>query len=79
MIKKGFYETIRKTVFILSWSNRWNLRHGIAHNSVGVLSFSMEKPVVLMQQQMEQSLPLDIFQEKKNNFTRINIFSFLPK
>ena len=45
----------------------------------GALSICMEKPVVLVGQQMEQSFPLGIFRKKWNSFRRGPLFPFLPK
>ena len=43
----------------------------------GALSICMEKQVLLVGQQMEQSFPLEIFRKKRNNFSPL--FPFLPK
>ena len=51
----------------------------VLSRSPGAFSFWMEKPVVPVGQQMEQSFPLEIIRKKRNNFRRISLFSFLPK
>ena len=45
----------------------------------GALSFSMEKPVVPVINQMERTFPHEIFRKKRNTFWGIPLFSFSPE